>query len=87
MSCTVTQNFKINQKNMNWYVENKLKALTSLNSRINSVAHLITSLKEFLLFYILYNGPLNINHYISPNLTFLVILHSKYNRLSQWLII
>lgn len=68
MSCIFTQNFKINQKNMNWYVESKLKALTSFEFRINSVARLITSLKEFLLFYILYNGPLNINHYISPQI-------------------
>ena len=68
MSCIFTQNFKINQKNMNWYVESKLKALTSFEFRISSVAHLIISLKEFLLFYILYNGPLNINHYISPQI-------------------
>lgn len=53
---------------MNWYVESKLKALTSFEFRISSVAHLIISLKEFLLFYILYNGPLNINHYISPQI-------------------
>lgn len=53
---------------MNWYVESKLKAPTSFEFRINSVTHLITSLKKFLLFYILYNGPLNINHYISPKI-------------------
>ena len=53
---------------MNWYVESKLKAPTSFEFRINSVTHLITSLKKFLLFYILYNGPLNINHYISSKI-------------------
>lgn len=53
---------------MNWYVVGKLKALTSFEFKINSVTHLVTSLKEFLLFYILHNGPLNINHYISPQI-------------------